>query len=99
MRSCKIKTASKTTQRCVVAPSLDLRFESCVVLDGDKTEIDVIEHAISFESCVVLDGDKTVLAVLYMGNKFESCVVLDGDKTPACAFAWSARFTAQVCES
>ena len=59
MRSCKIETASKTTQRCVVAPSLDLRFESCVVLDGDKTDGLAGRDAGQFESCVVLDGDKT----------------------------------------
>ena len=81
MRSCKIKTASKTTQRCVVAPSLDLRFESCVVLDGDKTTRGILWIGIEFESCVVLDGDKTDAHVRSRRHGFESCVVLDGDKT------------------
>ena len=83
MRSCKIETASKTTQRCVVAPSLDLRFESCVVLDGDKTSQCKPSLYLMFESCVVLDGDKTQRIALFNGFGFESCVVLDGDKTPA----------------
>ena len=83
MRSCKIETASKTTQRCVVAPSLDLRFESCVVLDGDKTLVFHGQSLLLFESCVVLDGDKTDQLHLFGVRMFESCVVLDGDKTPA----------------
>ena len=83
MRSCKIETASKTTQRCVVAPSLDLRFESCVVLDGDKTTLPAQYQAHPFESCVVLDGDKTAEGLMMFGWEFESCVVLDGDKTIA----------------
>ena len=56
-------------------------FESCVVLDGDKT-VDVgAALAGGFESCVVLDGDKTIHASGTHSPKFESCVVLDGDKT------------------
>ena len=45
-----------------MALSLDLRFESCVVLDGDKTG--TVAHAAfsQFESCVVLDGDKTAVS-------------------------------------
>ena len=34
-------------------------FESCVVLDGDKTHGTVRALNAQFESCVVLDGDKT----------------------------------------
>ena len=34
-------------------------FESCVVLDGDKTLISKVLPQPLFESCVVLDGDKT----------------------------------------
>ena len=34
-------------------------FESCVVLDGDKTENVENDPSCEFESCVVLDGDKT----------------------------------------
>ena len=36
-----------------------LAFESCVVLDGDKTGMDAVWIDTRFESCVVLDGDKT----------------------------------------
>ena len=36
-----------------------LRFESCVVLDGDKTGKAGAGDGAAFESCVVLDGDKT----------------------------------------
>ena len=65
-----------------MAPSLDLRFESCVVLDGDKTAISAAMSRPPFESCVVLDGDKTFQPHLPQLPAFESCVVLDGDKTP-----------------
>ena len=34
-------------------------FESCVVLDGDKTRPAAHELHLWFESCVVLEGDKT----------------------------------------
>ena len=34
-------------------------FESCVVLDGDKTRTGQSNDRRRFESCVVLDGDKT----------------------------------------
>ena len=34
-------------------------FESCVVLDGDKTRPERVDARDTFESCVVLDGDKT----------------------------------------
>ena len=34
-------------------------FESCVVLDGDKTAVIRRRALDGFESCVVLDGDKT----------------------------------------
>ena len=34
-------------------------FESCVVLDGDKTAVRDPANGHEFESCVVLDGDKT----------------------------------------
>ena len=34
-------------------------FESCVVLDGDKTRVSKGRAQEEFESCVVLDGDKT----------------------------------------
>ena len=34
-------------------------FESCVVLDGDKTGEALDRRARAFESCVVLDGEKT----------------------------------------
>ena len=34
-------------------------FESCVVLDGDKTITEMDHTDNMFESCVVLDGDKT----------------------------------------
>ena len=37
----------------------DIRFESCVVLDGDKTYVFLAIPTNLFESCVVLDGDKT----------------------------------------
>ena len=37
-----------------------MAFESCVVLDGDKTAVPVALVLSRFESCVVLDGDKTV---------------------------------------
>ena len=36
-------------------------FESCVVLDGDKTCGLAGHVGRAFESCVVLDGDKTTL--------------------------------------
>ena len=36
-----------------------LVFESCVVLDGDKTMCSPPAISSAFESCVVLDGDKT----------------------------------------
>ena len=36
-----------------------LLFESCVVLDGDKTMVPAFASVRLFESCVVLDGDKT----------------------------------------
>ena len=36
-----------------------VQFESCVVLDGDKTASPPLEPGKQFESCVVLDGDKT----------------------------------------
>ena len=36
-----------------------LPFESCVVLDGDKTCAARLGFLPLFESCVVLDGDKT----------------------------------------
>ena len=36
------------------------RFESCVVLDGSQTFLDVIRGVNRFESCVVLDGSQTV---------------------------------------
>ena len=58
-----------------------MMFESCVVLDGDKTAACIrLDHA-QFESCVVLDGDKTAHVQRINGGGFESCVVLDGDKT------------------
>ena len=56
-------------------------FESCVVLDGDKTDQMTLMSQQLFESCVVLDGDKTRLQARYTRRMFESCVVLDGDKT------------------
>ena len=42
-----------------MASSLTLRFESCVVSDGNQTIAmhDVIE--VAFESCVVSDGNQT----------------------------------------
>ena len=36
-----------------------MQFESCVVLDGDKTTCFSSLRVNLFESCVVLDGDKT----------------------------------------
>ena len=69
-----------------MAPSLDLRFESCVVLDGDKTTPRWNAGAPWFESCVVLDGDKTKRRGDQHQSVFESCVVLDGDKTPLGVF-------------
>ena len=56
-------------------------FESCVVLDGDKTVRDLVFIGYMFESCVVLDGDKTWRDLSMAYSEFESCVVLDGDKT------------------
>ncbi len=64
-----------------MALSLDLRFESCVVLDGDKTDVWGRRPVGWFESCVVLDGDKTIRQMRTNHGRFESCVVLDGDKT------------------
>ena len=63
------------------------QFESCVVLDGDKTPGTMGSAILLFESCVVLDGDKTRHQLSGAGDKFESCVVLDGDKTekPVCS--------------
>ena len=40
-------------------PAASGRFESCVVLDGDKTLPASMMAVLQFESCVVLDGDKT----------------------------------------
>ena len=57
------------------------KFESCVVLDGDKTLTIDAAAAYAFESCVVLDGDKTGGGGWQQIGRFESCVVLDGDKT------------------
>ena len=59
----------------------DVLFESCVVLDGDKTLLGNPDTAQRFESCVVLDGDKTGTVAHAAFSQFESCVVLDGDKT------------------
>ena len=59
-----------------------MAFESCVVLDGDKTPSPTRCASKRFESCVVLDGDKTSSLHITATNVFESCVVLDGDKTP-----------------
>ena len=56
-------------------------FESCVVLDGDKTQQIGVFVSELFESCVVLDGDKTAWFRRARAGSFESCVVLDGDKT------------------
>ena len=56
-------------------------FESCVVLDGDKTWWAKLIAAMAFESCVVLDGDKTRARRYTQHDPFESCAVLDGDKT------------------
>ena len=58
-------------------------FESCVVLDGDKTLLGRICDTTAFESCVVLDGDKTQFNDGAAHALLESCVVLDGDKTIA----------------
>ena len=58
-------------------------FESCVVLDGDKTRSVHAHQGGRFESCVVLDGDKTFCACTFLPPVFESCVVLDGGKTGA----------------
>ena len=56
-------------------------FESCVVLDGDKTWCSCRWSGLRFESCVVLDGDKTRARRYTQHDPFESCAVLDGDKT------------------
>ena len=63
------------------SPPSRWRFESCVVLDGDKTAHTMLTRSATFESCVVLDGDKTRLDLARRRAQFESCVVLDGDKT------------------
>ena len=57
----------------------DAGFESCVVLDGDKTFRILSSVCTQFESCVVLDGDKTAITKPLLTDMFESCVVLDGD--------------------
>ena len=53
-----------------------LQFESCVVLDGDKTAFFRAAGHGLFESCVVLDGDKTNAPEVAAAPLFESCVVL-----------------------
>ena len=47
------------TKLVIDPPNIDIGFESCVVLDGDKTNMPVNVRFFVFESCVVLDGDKT----------------------------------------
>ena len=69
---------TKPVQAAVCVSAL---FESCVVLDGDKTRPVRVDARDTFESCVVLDGDKTILSSSFIAGEFESCVVLDGDKT------------------
>ena len=64
-----------------MAPSLNLRFESCVVSDGNQTAQHDQQRGCGFESCVVSDGNQTTLSVAIQYNKFESCVVSDGNQT------------------
>ena len=72
-------------------PSFGILFESCVVLDGDKTSPVASAVSSSFESCVVLDGDKTIPGMCGSTARFESCVVLDGDKTGSDGYPFPTR--------
>ena len=56
----KIELVMKTTQRFVVAYS-HLRFESCVVLEGNQTGTEATTAISMFESCVVLEGNQTTV--------------------------------------
>ena len=62
--------------------ALNLRFESCVVLDGSQTVPTGDDILYAFESCVVLDGSQTDCGDVGVKVTFESCVVLDGSQTP-----------------
>ena len=63
---------------CGVA--LNLRFESCVVLDGNQAAARCIFQLVLFESCVVLDGNQAIAPHGKRTAQFESCVVLDGNQ-------------------
>ena len=78
-----------------IGKPIDIGFESCVVLDGDKTALEVTRVERKFESCVVLDGDKTQARRKAGGRKFESCVILAGDKNRPNAAACASRF--EIC--
>ena len=55
-------------------------FESCVILDGSKTELLGGLGEPEFESCVILDGSKTC-SIREQGEKwFERCVILRGNQ-------------------
>ena len=41
-------------------------FESCVVLDGNQTQVEDDARADAFESCVVLDGNQTVRGLAHV---------------------------------
>lgn len=45
--------------------ALNLRFESCVVLDGSQTRPHAVRDKEQFECCVVLDGSQTLLLDKY----------------------------------
>ena len=80
MKSGKIGLKSETTQRFVVACS-HLRFESCVVLEGNQTQVKHTAICAEFESCVVLEGNQTTWLSSVNAARFESCVVLEGNQT------------------
>ena len=64
-----------------MAFSLNLRFESRVILDGSQTSECVVKRLTSFESRVILDGSQTSFIFIKPISEFESRVILDGSQT------------------
>lgn len=62
-------------QHACVGMTRKLRFESNVILYGNKTKINTQELQLMFESSVILYGNKTNTLGISKGRVFESSVI------------------------
>ena len=60
---------------------LNLRFQNCVILDSNKTDVLDLSVNEMFQNCVILDSNKTSRCEKHNKEVFQNCVILDSNKT------------------